>query len=61
MQLRGIGSERYRINKYVNLNIYFPGVQAYINYEAYIIEGLKTNVLIKINFLNNSISIIIIF
>lgn len=55
--MRSIGIEKYRINEYVNLNVYFLGkidnkkATAYVTKKAYIINGLKANIFVEINLL----------
>jgi hypothetical protein len=52
-----IKNKKHRINKYVNLNIYFLNklknintvVITYITRETYIIKGFKVNILINVN------------
>ena len=57
LTVRGIGNERHRTSEYINLNIYFPDklghnkATVHVTREAYIIEGLKANMLAGVNLL----------
>jgi hypothetical protein len=59
LTVRGIESKKYRINEYVNLNIYLLSklknidavVTAHITRETHIIKGFKINVLAGVNLL----------